>query len=366
MLTRTHLSPLPLVAALLALAAVSGCADPRYCDVGKPCSDPAYPYCDLVRHECEATAPADGGVDASVDAPQRDGGDGPVASDGGDAGGDDAGDAGCTSPAHWCSGGGCVPNDVDHCGESCEQCTAPTNGHPTCDGTSCSFACDASYYLNSTTCDPCDVPAHCGPTCATCGGDRPDCSGHAGKCVCNGTSCSGTTPVCDSNTGACRGCQAHAECASGACDPSGGCVAADQIIYLDKNNASCTDSGGTAGEPGTPFCTFPPALTKALGGAGYLVVRPGTYSFTADTYVTNGTVVIIGSDPATTELVQTKNNRAVLKLVDASNVTLEGLTLRGAFGNDGHGVWCAGQSSAVGTLTVRRCVLQGNVLRGID
>jgi len=45
---------------------ISGCAlknDARYCDASRVCSDPAFPNCDEVKHECEAGGLPDGGSD---------------------------------------------------------------------------------------------------------------------------------------------------------------------------------------------------------------------------------------------------------------------------------------------------------------
>jgi hypothetical protein len=351
---------LAAAAALVALAAV-GCADPRYCDVDTPCKDQAYPYCDTVLHECEAFQ-----TDAGVDAAHDDGGppdgqadaqtDAPIVPDGG-----------CEAPQRECAGFCYDLDDPAHCGDSCLECTVPTNGAATCDGTSCGIQCDQSYYPLDGACEACAVAEHCGPTCVACSAaDQPDCSGQSGACVCNAASCGGLTPVCDSGTGACRACQAHRECPSGACDPGGGCVAVADVIFVDQNDASCTDTGASAGLPASPYCTFPPALTKALAGPKItIVIKAGSYSFTADNYIQDKTVVIIGAGAATTELVQTKNNRSVLWLKEQATVRVEDLTLRGGAGNDGHGLKCACVSGH-GTLTVRRCIIRNNEHLGID
>ena len=325
---RAHFAFRSLVApaTILALAAISGCADPRYCDGSH--------------------------TDGQTDAPPAD-------------------DGGCDPPQHQCFMEGigyCYAiDDPNHCGESCEECFAPTNGTPTCDGTSCDFTCDTSYWRNNTTttCDPCSDAAHCGASCMACSGDTPDCSSQGDACVCDASSCSGTTPVCDSTSRTCRACQAHSDCASGACDPSGGCVAVGGIIYVDQNDtAHCIDSGNGAGDPGTPYCDFSKALAATTGTRFHIVVRAGTNTFNSDTNIQDKTVVIIGAGADTTELVQNKNNTPVLKLTGTANVTLDGLTLRTTASPGAQGILCSGNGSTV--LAVRRCIMHDNPIRGIE
>jgi hypothetical protein len=147
-------------------------------------------------------------------------------------------------------------------------------------------------------------------------------------------------------------------------------VPATEIIYLDKNSSTCSDTAGTAGDPGTPFCTFPPALTKALAGPRYrIVARAGTYSFAGTQVVQDKTVMIIGARSTTTptEFVQTQNNTPVFQLLQVGGsaaLTLYGVTVRGGGSNGGHGIACSSTSTPA-LLDVQASVVGTNAGRGI-
>lgn len=139
---------------------------------------------------------------------------------------------------YWCENNDCIPcanDDPAHCGAQCNECWGAI---PVCDGGVCSCnetscgnlfciegscqACDtagacgpsctpcpeALPYCAEGTCVQCRInsecahgnwcdeglckacgnsPDHCGPLCATCGGDEPICDGTS--CVCNDASC---------------------------------------------------------------------------------------------------------------------------------------------------------------------------------
>lgn len=357
-------APTTSLLALLALVALAafGCADPRYCDADTPCQDQAYPYCDLLLHECQSTQ-WDGGLDAAGDV-KTDGHDGQA--DGQTDGQTDAppaDDGGCEAPQHQC-GGYCYDlDDPAHCGESCLECTAPAHGTPTCDGTACDFTCNATYYLNAAACDACAVAAHCGPTCADCTATptTPDCSGHTGKCVCNPTSCGATTtPICDATSGACRACQEHSECASGACNrTTGACVPEADIIYLGVTNCSDADTGTQA----QPFCNPGVALGAVTTSRWRIVAAAHTYAIAASMLIINKTVEIIGSTTGTTEINQITSSLPVFDIQGTADVTLHRITVKGT-GTDG--LLCNGLSSTA-TLRFERGTIGPNAAgRGID
>ena len=49
------------------------------------------------------------------------------------------------------------------------------------------------------------------------------------------------------------------------------------VLYVDRNNSSCTDTGSNAGTIATPFCTISAAASKATAGFT-VIVATGTYS----------------------------------------------------------------------------------------
>ncbi|HEY3353541.1 MAG TPA: choice-of-anchor Q domain-containing protein [Polyangia bacterium] len=314
---------------------------------------------------------------------------------------------GATCSTGHCCAGTCVPNDPAHCGASCAPCGAVTGGSATCDGTACGYACGGGYYDSGTACAACDVPdhcgascqscpavadadrtcaaacgyechggfydtgatcaacaidTHCGPSCVACAGTTPTCLGT--RCGCTAASCgTGATPICDDASKACRGCVAHGECASGACDfTSGACVAAADVIYVDKG-ASCPGTGAAA----TPYCDFPPALATVTAGATRwrIVMQPGIYAYSGAQIVQDRKVMVIGAGTGATELVQNLGNTPVLQVLGTGELSLYHVVLRGASGGSGDGVLCGGIASTA-TLTISDATLGPNSGLGIN
>jgi hypothetical protein len=421
---------LVIVATSAALALGGGCTsrDSTYCDQQVACIDPDFPICNQATRTCERAPQADAGADAArdgaadtataEDAGDGGGEDGGAADDGGTDGGADGGadggtdggpvpDGGCTSPLRECAGGCYSLYDPAYCGPACTPCSAPASGHPTCDGTSCDFACNTSFWRNNTTCEPCNTTTHCGASCATCSppqhsqatcngtacdfscdsahwrdgsacdpcdnaghcgtscvactGSTPSCQGGlSGRCECTSSSCGGPTPICDGGSGQCRACAEHTECASGACETNGACVAAADIIYVD-GSAGCPG----AGTEQSPLCTFPPALDLITSQRWRIVVRAGTYTFNATQTIASKKVGILGAGAGTTALVlAAAANEHVIRVSGTSDLRLYGLTIRGATGTSGHGVFCY-DATATPVLAVDACTVSNNVGVGI-
>jgi hypothetical protein len=106
----------------------------------------------------DASTLRDSGVDASlVDAA-------PEVSTLGETGAPDAGLV-CGTGTHECdgtSGPYCASNaSPDTCGTSCTACYEPANGTSSCNGTSCSYACNAGYTACAGGCCACGTSGPC-------------------------------------------------------------------------------------------------------------------------------------------------------------------------------------------------------------
>src|SRR5262249_6099288 len=138
--------------------------------------------------------------------------------------------------SHHLCGSSCVSNtDTATCGVSCSACPdGPEHGMATCDGTSCGFACAATYKQCGQFCIPsidCCADLDCQPTAyvsstqcvagackiVTCSAGRGDCNGnYADGCELDITSDA-------QNCGECgRGCKSYGtttlHCSNGVCD----------------------------------------------------------------------------------------------------------------------------------------------------
>ncbi len=97
-------------------------------------------------------------------------------------------------------------NTAERCGPQCARCPSE---RPQClDGQVCvqcrsDLDCGAGLFCNSGECMPCAVDRRCGLRCASCGGETPYCEGD------------GTAP-----RSACVGCRADEDCPGSTCDPT--------------------------------------------------------------------------------------------------------------------------------------------------
>lgn len=179
------------IAAIVGMSLV-GCwktkRNPLYCDGAElRCEDPALPFCDMVLHECVASAP-DGSVGDDMEVPDL---------------------------APMCTGNA--------------MCTSPTE--PVC---------------KAGTCSKCAAPADCTtitgkPVCAP--------SGACAECVA-ASDCAAVGKACNTTTNTCVACKANSECASGACRADGVCAQATDIVYVDNKNPNCPGMrAGTSADP---------------------------------------------------------------------------------------------------------------------
>jgi hypothetical protein len=100
-------------------------------------------------------------------------------------------DATCTftcKPGYYTDALGTCPqcNVPDHCGSSCALCPKPENGSATCIADTCGIRCDTGSYDIGGTCALCNKTQHCGSTCEDCNKN-----GTLSGMICNagGTAC---------------------------------------------------------------------------------------------------------------------------------------------------------------------------------
>jgi len=209
---------------------------------------------------------------------------GPLCSDCGAApatpicGGADAGcvcDSGSCGEYYECDGIDCQFCNTDaKCGANCGPCGGAT---PHCLDDSLSSVCveclDDDHcasgewcHQETGLCASCDVAERCGPTCAQCSGQTPDCGGVDAGCVCNQASCA---PYHKCESGACRFCNTDVECGM-ACSP---CGAGTPHCLIEGGSSRCVaciaDEHCT--DPEYPVCENgicqPPCTRTCMDGA---------------------------------------------------------------------------------------------------
>lgn len=289
------------------------------------------------------------------------------------------------------AGAGCAPAELGGCdgstcpdGARCVQqpggrsaCAPSCEASDTCDGAA--PVCDAAQ----KTCRAClpgedaacrarsaATPRCVAGSCVACTSPKdgpaesPDCGGGSGA----GSTTASTTPVCDSAQNRCRPCQLHGECASGVCAKEGSdalglargsCVPPASVMFVDQSLCS---------QAGPVFCTPQQAIDRIDSRRRFIVLRKR--AFLADfSDLRIGTlpaqqgqpVYLIGPLADTVPLAATALPAVSLGDVDgkdaltveASNVVLEGLYVRGAK----TGVVCRGPGASV---RIVRSVLSAN------
>jgi hypothetical protein len=210
----------------------------------------------------------------------------------------------------------CTKPNPEACCDTADQCTmfgisgAP---RPCGDGLVCDMTgtCIASECDTSVDCTSPDTPICIDHFCvAKCVVDA-DCTGVAGKPVCetdgtcgeckDDTQCTDASKsVCDMTVHDCRGCIADNECASGVCiEADGRCADASEVLYLSQ------DSGSDAGEctEQAPCASFNFVLPKVSPSRDVIRLVGGMFdlgsglnlngtSFTLDS---NGTILTSSS-----------------------------------------------------------------------
>ncbi len=279
------------VALTVSLLAAAGCSepDPRFCDNKTYfCMDPAFPFCDVAKGECEAMS-FDGFVPIDLSGDLRGGGDGPL-----DAGVKDAAMDLAMDFAPMCTAS-------SQCGDPTPICASATCR-------ACSGAADDGECLNHNAATP-----RCGS---------------AGACVaCRTTSeatdCAAATPICDA-TGACRKCATHGECSSAICKSDGSCALTTDIAYVDDGNTTptfCKAAGTHDGNsPATAYCDIQDAVN---GTKPFAFVKGSTSAYGAVS-INGRSIVIVGPGAATPSASISGGSNPSVSVTGTAYVTLDG------------------------------------------
>src|SRR6266536_1802104 len=120
-----------------------------------------------------------------------------------------------------------------------------------------------------------------------------------------------------------------------------GAAAAAAVLYVDRNNPSCSDTG-----PGTstqPFCTIKPAASQATAGQT-VQVASGTYPelVTVSNSGAPGSPIVFSAAPGASVTVSGQANG--FKLAGKSYVTIQGFTVANT---SSYGIYVSSSSSNV-------------------
>ena len=276
------------------------------------------------------------------------------------------------------------PNKLDN-GVACvagAQCKSGQCVDDVCCADSCTGSCMACN-LDGTkgTCSA--VPASAGPQ-QDCAGD-PKCGNGvcdgAGGCsypnagqpcgsICNGggklvvslcdaayqcvaqapASCSPYT--CDATANACRtSCTQHQEC-----DPASAC---DRSAAHTAGTGACVPlAQADTVASGQEIATVVGATTKPV-----VIVPPGTYK---QKIVVSKTIKIIGKGSATSpSKLDPDTDGAAITIQTNGKLTVQGLTIQGATGTGGDGLYCQGSSTTKATLVAVENTIADNKGHGV-
>jgi hypothetical protein len=242
----------------------------------------------------DAESPDEAG-DASEDAVEEG-----EESDGGELeAGADASDAGSPMSDGGHEGGCGATDTVENCGACGVSCNTSHASDAGCNGTSCSYSCSAGY----ADCDPaspntggCQTPTNTLAHCAGCAA----CNTTTGTPTCNGTTCSYAcgnllldcnaavapdTDGCETSatsTSTCGGCLNKCGATNGGTYSSAGCNGTSCTYACDNGHYDCDST--TA--PNTDGCETPESTTNC-GGCGTVCGSTNGATFSADTCSTS-------------------------------------------------------------------------------
>lgn len=291
---------------------LSGCVlknDARYCDANRLCSDPAFPNCDEVRHECQPGAVLDGGTD----------------------------DAGMDLAVVSCTDSSSCPAGAPVCAMSvCGPCTSGDNS-------SC-----ASFHASTPLCGPLGACVECVSNMDCFSKTATPYCGPANSCVECLTAANCAPKVCDSTSNMCRACKAHAECPSGVCDTgTGNCVDPTQIYLVDNGGMTVTNCdaarptrNGTT--PSTAFCD----ISEAFSGRPYILVTGHGAAFPYGPFSVTSPEIYVGPGyTAAMPAVVTGTTTAsgIVTMSNIASVTIDGFEIDG--GNAKDGIDCSSTKS---------------------
>jgi hypothetical protein len=291
-------------ALLIGLVACTG-ANPRFCDAQHACDDPAYPYCDPVAEECQASPP-DFSADAAVDL------------------------AGCATSA------------------ACDDAT------PICAAPICRACAGPADDLECAIHDPATPRCGSAGTCVACR-DLSDCAA--------------PTPICDKQTcRVCRAhveCPSGACQADGSCAPAvsvayvnNSAAACSDTVHASTLAAPYCQVQAAAVTSGKPFVVVAgsPTAYAALSFTAALsvtIVGPGKTALPTALLSTATAAPAVSLAPLAGQTIA---------------VTLDGLELTGSAGavaNRRDGLVCTA-TSGTATVVVRNSLIDGSGLSGVN
>lgn len=128
------------------------------------------------------------------------------------------------------------------------------------------------------------------------------------------------------------------------------------VVVVNQNNAGCVMGSGQANPYGVVYCRIQDAIVDAAPN-DLVTVAAGTY---AEALHINKALTVVGSGSSGVVVDATGLNQATVR-VTADNVSLSGMTLRGAAGVAGYGLHVAGASH----LTISQIVIQNAQRTGV-
>ena len=362
------------------------------CAANKDCTDktrywyePGKPYCDPGKKDCVAQITADLGLDARDAAPDQKPEAGPDGSaDAGDLAldltdalvpdqgappGTPCGTDGVVCASGLCVDGVCCDKLCPGVCESCKvsgstgTCTAhtkdtdPENGCPgtkecgndVCDGQGkCEAASPGSTVCNSgcKSGSPHTLQQY------TCDGTVGQCLTTATDKLCQPYSCAVTSGKAACTTA----CVSHSDChPDSLCDRSGAhltgkgiCVATSSIVTVGATEE------------------ISDALVKISSSKPYLKVLPrASGNFTKALSLTENVKIIGTGASGKPVILDPSNNGPAITMAAGVTATLQGLTVQGATGTTGVGLYCNGSIAQKAVLTVVESTITGNTAQGV-
>jgi hypothetical protein len=186
-----------------------------------------------------------------------------------------------------------------------------------------------------------------------------DASGECVACKVN-ADCPLAQPICQPD-GSCRGCQSHPECGSGICNLDGSCAGANDVVYVDNVNGTCSSAVTHAGTSSDGYCDIDSAITN-LGGRHYIHVAASSSAY-PQVDVGGGSFSIVGPGGKSAK-VSGVMNAAGITVHGTAQLTLDGLEVTGGLAGQA-GVVCTGATPPP-TLTLVRMLVDGVPGTGVN
>jgi hypothetical protein len=248
----------------------------------------------------------------------------------------------------------CVSCNVSGKAGTCAAVTAGNDPDGDCKGTSaaCNGSCDGAKSCNFP-----DASQSCGSLSCSAGSlISPLCDGKGG-CVDQKKSCS--PYFCDAGGKACTtSCADHTGCVgSSACDRS-------QAHADPKGLGSCVDTNKIVTVGASEEITI--ALGKVTAAKPYVVIppKPSPQTYSSMLTISGKTVHLIGKGTSTNQVILDPSGGPAIAVLDASTVSIQGMTISGATSVTGNGVQCS-VISTKSTLSIFESQIRNNTEIGV-